>query len=170
MAWTEEWEISYKKEEKLLKEVFKDELIDIFHIGSTSIPTVGYAKPIIDILIVVKDIEKINLFNNEMSSLGYQPRGENGIVERRYFSKGIDNRTHHLHIYEVGNKHIKSHLEFKEFLINNPLEAKKYGELKISLAKQFSNDHYKYQDGKQQFVNELAIKAKIWSLQGRSTY
>ncbi len=44
LAWTEDWGKSYSQEEKILKEVFRDELVDIFHIGSTSIPTIGYAK------------------------------------------------------------------------------------------------------------------------------
>ncbi|MBT2722593.1 GrpB family protein [Bacillus sp. ISL-46] len=170
LSWTEDWGKSYRQEEIKLKKVFKDELIDIFHIGSTSIPTIGYAKPIIDILIVVKDIEKVDLFNDEMRALGYEPRGENGIAGRRYFPKGKDNRTHHLHIFQVGSEHIKTYLDFKEYLIKNPSEAKKYGELKINLAKQFPNDHYKYQDGKQQFVNELADKAKEWALQWKFSY
>lgn len=58
-AWTEDWRKLYQQEEAQLKAVFKDELIGIFHIGSTSIPDIGYAKPIIDIMLVVKDIEKV---------------------------------------------------------------------------------------------------------------
>lgn len=64
--WTEEWGKVYRHEEKLLKGILKDEIVDIFHIGSTSVPAVGYAKPIIDILTVVKNIEKIDLFNGEL--------------------------------------------------------------------------------------------------------
>jgi GrpB-like predicted nucleotidyltransferase (UPF0157 family) len=162
-AWTEDWGILYQQEEEKLKTVFKDELIDIFHIGSTSIPAIGYAKPIIDILVVVKDIEKVDRYNAEMEKLGYEPRGENGIIGRRYFPKGKNNRTHHLHIFQAGSEQIKSHLDFKEYLIEHPNEAKKYGKLKISLAKQFPNDHYKYQNGKQQFVANLSGKAKEWA-------
>ncbi|RKL64713.1 hypothetical protein CR203_24835 [Salipaludibacillus neizhouensis] len=167
LAWTDDWGKSYCQEEKVLEEVFREELVDIFHIGSTSIPTIGYAKPIIDILIVVKDIENVDLYNNEMLELGYEPKGENGIAGRRYFQKGKDNRTHHLHIFQVESEHIKNHLDFKEYLIKNTEEAKKYGELKINLAKQFPNEHHKYQNGKQQFVNELADKAKEWSSERR---
>ncbi|WP_420489379.1 GrpB family protein [Neobacillus niacini] len=36
----------------MIKDVFKNELIDIFHIGSTSIPTIVYAKPINDIIAI----------------------------------------------------------------------------------------------------------------------
>ncbi|MED4404035.1 GrpB family protein [Metabacillus fastidiosus] len=163
-AWTENWENLYSQEEAVLKDIFKDELIGIFHIGSTSIRAVGYAKPIIDILIVVKDIEKVDLYNSDMFVLGYEAKGEYGIAARRYFSKGKSDRTHHVHIFQIGNEHIKTHLAFKEYLIENPAEAKRYGELKINLAKQFPNEHHEYQTGKQQLVNELAEKAKKWAL------
>ena len=88
LPWTTEWEKIYSKEEVILKDVFDDELIDIFHIGSTSIPPVGYAKPIIDILIVVKNIETVDLYNDKMKSIGYEPRGEYGISRQKVFSKG----------------------------------------------------------------------------------
>ena len=168
-AWTEDWEKQYFLEESLLKEVFKDDLVHIFHIGSTSIPRIGYAKPIIDILIVVKNINHVDLYNNEMASLGYIPKGENGIEGRRYFSKGKDKKTHHVHIFQLGNEHIKTHLDFKAYLINNPVEAKTYGDLKVKLKQQFPNDHYKYQQGKQHFVDELGVKAKEWALQRKSS-
>ena len=132
-AWTEEWEKRYFLEKSILKEVFKSDLLNIFHIGSTSIPTIGYAKPIIDILIVIRDIEKIDLYNRELVALGYEPKGENGIVGRRYFTKGREKRTHHLHIFEIGNENIRTHLNFKEYLLNNPIEAKEYGNIKVNL-------------------------------------
>lgn len=162
LPWTEDWGKSYSYEEKILNDIFKKELVGIFHIGSTSIPSIGYAKPIIDILIIVKSIRKVDLYNEKMLLLGYKPRGENGITGRRYFSKGKENRTHHIHIYQVGNKNIKTHIDFKEYLIRHPIDAKRYGELKIALAKQFPDDTYKYQVGKEQFLNELVEKVKDW--------
>ncbi|MED4763739.1 hypothetical protein ABHN05_07440 [Brevibacillus laterosporus] len=33
LPWMEEWVKSYSQEEKILKEICKDELIDIFHIS-----------------------------------------------------------------------------------------------------------------------------------------
>ncbi|OZI10475.1 hypothetical protein CEW92_16725 [Bacillaceae bacterium SAS-127] len=161
-AWTEDWGKLYSQEEGVLKEVFGDELVDIFHIGSTSIPTIGYAKPIIDILIVVNDIEKVDLYNGDLLAVGYEAKGEFGIAGRRYFPKGGDNRTHHVHIFQVGSEHIQAHLDFKEYLIRHPMDAKRYGELKINLAKQFPNEHHKYQEGKQSFIHELVGKVQEW--------
>ena len=81
---------------------------------------------------------------------------------RRYFPKGRDNRTHHVHIFQAGNEAIKAHLDFKEYLLEHPLEAKKYGDLKRKLAKQFPYNTDLYQDGKEKFVNELVEKATVW--------
>ncbi|WP_068983416.1 MULTISPECIES: GrpB family protein [Lysinibacillus] len=166
--WTEDWVTQFYKEEIILKDIFKDELLEIHHIGSTAIPTIGFAKPIVDILVIVNDIEKVDLYNEKMSSIGYDPRGENGIPGRRYFPKNKERRTHHVHIYQEGNENIRIHLDFKEYLINNPEDARSYGDLKIKLAKQFPNDIYKYQEGKEFFVNELVKKAINWSLKRTS--
>ncbi|MFG6494538.1 GrpB family protein [Fictibacillus sp. UD] len=163
LPWTEKWGKMYLEEENKLKAIFKDELIEIYHIGSTSIPSVGYAKPIIDILIVVNDIEKVNLFNDEMLCLGYEPRNEHGITGRRYFTKGKLKRSHHIHIFQIGNKNIDAHLSFKDYLNNNPEDAKKYGDLKKVLAKQFPDDTHKYQEIKEKFVDELIKNAVDWN-------
>ncbi|KMJ57128.1 glutamate-rich protein GrpB [Bacillus sp. LL01] len=160
--WTKDWELVYDQEQNLLKEILKDELVDIFHIGSTSVPAIGYAKPIIDILIVVKEIEKVDRYNETLQKVGYEPKGENGIAGRRYFPKGKQSRTHHVHVFQVGNEHIQTHLDFKIYLMAHPEEAKAYGELKLKLARQFPENHYKYQEGKQEFVNELVERARSW--------
>ena len=161
--WTNEWGELYRLEEKVLRSLFNDELVDITHIGSTSIPPVGYAKPIIDILIVVRNIESVDTYNDKLELIGYEPKGEFGIPGRRYFPKGKDNRSHHVHIFQTGNQAIQAHLDFKEYLLAHPMEAKKYGEVKRELAKKFPQNTYLYQDGKEQFVNELVEKANVWS-------
>lgn len=161
--WTEEWAKLYLHEEKILINIFENELQGIYHIGSTSVPPIGFAKPIIDILLVVNDLEKVEQYNEKMLSQGYLPRGENGISGRRYFPKGKDKRTHHLHIYQVGHENIKIHLDFKEYLLHNSDDAKAYGQLKIKLAEQFPDDTHKYQDGKEHFVNGLVDKATNWN-------
>ncbi|MEA3318652.1 MAG: GrpB family protein [Bacillota bacterium] len=158
--WTKEWEIAYDEEQKLLKEILEDEMVHIFHIGSTSVPAIGYAKPIIDMLIVVKDIEKVDRYNEALRKMGYEPKGENGIAGRRYFPKGKQHRTHHVHILQVGNEHIQTHLDFKMYLWAHPEEAKAYGEIKLKLAKQFPDNHHMYQEGKQDFMNELVERAR----------
>lgn len=61
----ESWPILFQQEAQIIKEVLKDEIVAMHHIGSTSIPGC-YSKPIIDILLEVKDIEMIDSYNNKM--------------------------------------------------------------------------------------------------------
>lgn len=163
VPWTKDWGESYNQEANILKEIFRNELLDIFHIGSTSIQCIGYAKPIIDILIVVHTIEKVDLFADKMQSIGYVARGEYGIAGRRYFPKGLDKRTHHVHIYQQGHENIEKHLSFKTYLLNNPDIAQEYGDLKMKLASKYSDDTHLYQKGKEAFVNKLVIQSLQWT-------
>ena len=89
------WAARFRKEAVFLKSIFGPEMLDVHHIGSTSVPGLA-AKPIIDLLVEVADISKIDAYNDRLSELGYIPKGEFGIPGRRFFIKGSEeNRTHH---------------------------------------------------------------------------
>lgn len=64
------------------------------------------AKPVIDMLLEVVSLSDLDRLDHVMVDLGYRPRGENGIARRRYYTKGGDARTHHLHAFVVGDEPI----------------------------------------------------------------
>ncbi|WP_262174692.1 GrpB family protein [Saccharococcus sp. Marseille-Q5394] len=147
MPFSERWSLEFEKEAAVLQEILGTEIIEIHHIGSTSVRGLS-AKPIIDIMPVVKDISRIDQYNGMMAGIGYEAKGENGIAGRRYFQKGGDERTHHIHIYEDGSQEIFRHLAFRDFLRAHPEKAKAYGNLKEKLAQQFLYDIESYINGK----------------------
>jgi len=158
----ENWERKFDEESRLIKRIFGNELIGIHHIGSTSVRGLK-AKPIIDIMPVVKNIRKIDGFNEQMTAIGYECMGELGMKGRRYFRKGGDNRTHQVHVFQEDNKEdIARHLAVRDYLRTHPDEANRYGELKESLAKRYPADIEAYMDGKDSFVKELEGKALAW--------
>ncbi|KRE96712.1 hypothetical protein ASG89_30935 [Paenibacillus sp. Soil766] len=150
---------------KVLQDIFQTEIVDIQHVGSTSVPSIGYAKPIIDILIIVKNIERVSLCNEQMISAGYRVRGENGIPNRRYFSKGDLVRTHHVHIYQQGDSRILTYLDYKAYLLQHPTEAEKYGQLKLDILASYSNDQY--QQVKENHITHMVEKALRWGEEER---
>ncbi|MBE4910379.1 GrpB family protein [Bacillus luteolus] len=160
-SYNENWSQDYQREAERIRAIFAPIILDIYHIGSTSVPGLS-AKPVIDILVEVSLLEKVDNFNQDMEQLGYEARGENGIPRRRYFQKGGDNRTHHVHIFEKGNTEIERHVIFRDYLINHPQEANRYGSLKEELAEKFPYDIEKYISGKDPIVKELDEKAKQW--------
>ncbi|PAD21279.1 GrpB family protein [Terribacillus saccharophilus] len=155
------WKRMFSEEARKLKTIFGNEIVHIYHIGSTSVPELK-AKPIIDILPVVGNIHIVDNHNEEMKNIGYESKGENGIPGRRYFQKGGDKRTHHVHIYQLGNYEIKRHLAFRDYLLVHPEVKKRYGQLKGRLAVKFPNDVESYISGKEQLVKEIEAKALEW--------
>lgn len=160
-SYNEQWLSMFEKEANVLLDILGLEIIDIYHIGSTSVNGLK-AKPIIDIMPVVKDINRIDKFNISMIAIGYKPKGENGISQRRYFQKGGDHRTHHVHIYQLGNSEIDRHLAFRDYLRAHSDVAKKYGDLKEYLSQLFPYDIESYIKGKEQLAFEIERKAMIW--------
>ena len=53
------WPQKYREEEKRLKQILGENCMAMYHIGSTSVPGLA-AKPILDILPVVKSLEKVD--------------------------------------------------------------------------------------------------------------
>lgn len=155
------WKSDFEIEAKRLQTIFGSELTEIHHIGSTSVYGLA-AKPIIDMMPIVKDLTKVNAFDEKMMAIGYEAMGEFGIPGRRYFRKGANERTHHIHLFEKGSPHIKRHLAFRDFLREHPHFAKTYGDLKEDLVRKFPNDMEAYIAGKADFVRELEKKALEW--------
>lgn len=157
-----QWPRLYAEEAARLAAVFGDELVAIHHIGSTSVPGLQ-AKPVIDILPVVRNIAAVDRLNDALIALGYEPMGEYGIPGRRYFRKGPDLRTHHVHVFGVGSHlAIDRHLAVRDYLRADLAAARAYGDLKERLAAQFPADIEAYMDGKDAFVKDLEGKALLW--------
>ena len=84
VPYNEEWPKLFQQEAVLIRQVLEREIIDIHHIGSTSVPGL-HAKPIIDIIPVVKSISNVDNYTKSMEDIGYEALGENGLSGRRYF-------------------------------------------------------------------------------------
>ena len=154
------WEKEYKKEEKLLKKLLKDEIIEIHHVGSTSIKGL-MAKPIIDILIVIKSLNNIEKIDKILSLYNYHNRGNQGIEDRIFFAKGSDDaRTHYIHFTEPNSNTYYDLMYFKKYLEEHPNYLKEYCNLKKELAEKYSLDRKKYTEGKSDFIKNIIKLAK----------
>lgn len=156
------WKLKFEAIKEKLIHVFANEVISIEHFGSTSVESM-LAKPIIDVLVIVKDINKVDSYNEEMLELGYIAKGENGIVNRRYFQKLADdgvNHLEHIHCYQVGNEKAKAEIMFRDYLRSSESARNKYSKLKLEAAKIFENDPEKYQEYKSNLIEQLTKEAK----------
>jgi len=163
------WGAAFADEARRLAGVFGDALIAIHHVGSTSIAGL-HAKPIIDILVVLRETETIDRFSAPMERLGYRVRGEcldaeiPGTPGRFYFTKNRgDERTHHVHACAAGHPEIADKLAFRDYLRAHPRRAAEYGALKARLAAAHRHDNIAYMHGKDAYVKSLLDDARRWS-------
>lgn len=156
------WREQYETEAARLTAVFQPILVSIHHIGSTAIPGIK-AKPIIDMMIVVRKITAVNQLIEPMATLGYISKGENGIPGRHYFRRGSDDKhTHHLHVYPTNHPEIARHLNFRDYLRQHRAAATAYSLLKERLAEQYVTEPAIYTESKTAFIQNIDQKALHW--------
>ena len=157
------WKDAFEAEATQIAQALGDVVVSVHHIGSTAIPGIA-AKPIIDILLEVDDLVRLDNGTSAIERLGYEAMGEFGISGRRYFRKndasGI--RTHQVHAFQAGSGEGERHLAFRDYLIAHPVEAREYGALKQRLAKDHPDDIDAYMDGKDSYIKERERKAIAW--------
>ena len=137
-------------------------IIGIYHIGSTSVAGIK-AKPILDFVIEVENLEDVIQAAPEFEAIGYESKGEYGIPGRQFFTRDTDgDRTHHLHVFQIGHPDIERHTVFRDFLRANPDAAREYEKLKEKLAKRFPKQSGNYTAAKSDFILSMDEVARYW--------
>jgi len=141
----------------------------IEHIGSTAVPGCC-AKPIIDMLAVVSDIELVE--PEALTRAGWLLVPEPGDQEERRLSfcrPSEELRTHHLHVVEERSSSWRDWIAFRDCLRTHPEMASQYGKLKRRLASAHGsdpNDRSAYRAGKTVFVRTALRTSRRSELSG----
>ena len=143
------WPELFRREAEAVGRILGSNMKEIHHIGSTAVPGLA-AKPVIDMMPVVWELEAVEACYAQFEAIGYECMGEFGIPGRRYFRKGGDDRTHQIHIFCADSQ--------KDI----DRQAAAYGALKLQLARQFPEDLEGYCEGKDAFVKQLEQRALAW--------
>jgi GrpB-like predicted nucleotidyltransferase (UPF0157 family) len=155
------WSELFQQEAVQLRAALGDRVVRIEHVGSTSIPGLD-AKPILDIVVAVRDMSEVAAFEQAVRPLGYIHQVENDQPGRLYFPKRLpDNRsTHHLNITELGTECWFTHVAFRDYLREHPEAREEYRKLKLDLARRHSTDRAAYQEGKGAFIERVLSLAR----------
>jgi GrpB-like predicted nucleotidyltransferase (UPF0157 family) len=151
-SWTE----LYEQEAAKLQPIFDGHVVGMEHVGSTSIPDLC-AKPIVDVLVGLRELELTNEQIGGMSELGYLFLGEHGLPGRLFFRK--DPRTHHVHVVEHGGEHWERQLTFRDTLRADEEERKRYDAFKRRLAAE-GHPREVYSELKTPFIREVEARAR----------
>ncbi|MPM95718.1 hypothetical protein SDC9_142873 [bioreactor metagenome] len=131
----------------------------ISHIGSTSIDTI-WAKPIIDILVEIKQDCSWNILKDLLLGSGYICMSETNkrlSFNKGYTVDGFAKEVFHLHLRYSGDN---DELYFRDYLKEYPETAKAYENLKMDLWHKHEHNRDAYTDGKTDFVKKCTAEAK----------
>jgi GrpB-like predicted nucleotidyltransferase (UPF0157 family) len=126
----------------------------IHHVGSTSVPGLA-AKPIIDIMIGVDDLDRSRPCIELLGHLRYVYAPYRTDVMHWFCKPNPSQRTHHLHLVPTGSQRFRDVITFRDLLRASPAARDEYEQLKRSLADQHPTDRDAYTDGKTDLINRL---------------
>lgn len=155
------WPQRFTEEKQRLVSALPADIAIIHHIGSTAVDGL-MAKPIIDILLEVDVVERLDGCSEAFEALGYECMGEFGMPGRRYFRKGGLDRTHQIHAFNTGSDDALRHLAFRDYMRAFPAVAEEYVRLKVQVAAASDNDIRRYSEGKAAFVSQHEQRALKW--------
>ena len=150
-----QWPSRFEAARALLERVAADWLEGgIHHIGSTSIPGLA-AKPVIDMMAGVRELEEARAAFAPLAEAGYEYRPHRPGTH--HSSKGAaPGHSHQLHLTEPDSDLWLERLAFRDALRASPELAAEYAELKLRLAP----DPGTYTVLKRPFVVEQAVCAE----------
>lgn len=159
------WVQEFEKRAEILKSIFGSELLSVDHMGSTSIPDM-FAKPQIDILVVVKNLEKVKDFYSAMEKAGFKPMGTEYVgIGDEYFTENSSDGTRlsGVHVFEKGHFEINETLNFRNYLRANKSDRDLYSSTKKSLYERNPENIGAYGSGKGDVIQEIKARATQWA-------
>lgn len=160
--YNQNWPELFEKEKARILPSVSEFTVAIEHIGSTSVPGLE-AKPIIDMILGVKNVTDLKKCLKQLIDLGYEYKTKTfiAIPDRNVFHRYTATNTgYHVHCVVYNQDFWKTQLSFRDYLRKHPEDAKKYGNLKVTNAKNFKHDRKAYGVSKTELIHSILEKAK----------
>jgi GrpB-like predicted nucleotidyltransferase (UPF0157 family) len=120
------------------------------HVGSTAVPGL-IAKPVVDLLVTVPDVDDEPAFRPPLEALGLVLRARE--PGHRFFRPPAGQpRTVHVHVCDRGSVWEREYLVFRDRLRADPDLVARYAELKERLAAELGADRTAYTVAKAEFI------------------
>lgn len=154
-TYSSEWPELFACEKALLEQVLSSWLVaEVEHIGSTAVLGLS-AKPIIDIMAPVYDLESSRSAIQAAQALQYCYYPYKPEQMHWFCKPSPAHRTHHLHLVPWRSSLWHERLAFRDALRQSPLLASRYASLKSDLASRYPRDREAYTEGKASFISSV---------------
>lgn len=161
LPYTAKWKKEFNRVKQQIIDVTGLEENRIQHIGSTAINDMP-AKPIIDILLGVHDILKVDkTIIKELASIGFlrlRVERPDEIVLAKFTDDTYEVKTHYIHMVDLDKELWKNQLFFRDYLKANEVAREEYRMIKVTSAIQKGININSYTDLKEPFVKRIFSK------------
>ena len=156
LPYDKEWKTAFEKIKNEIEDVIGDLIINIEHVGSTSVEGLS-AKPCIDLDVVIKDYSVFDEVVRRLEKTGYIHEGNLGIKDREAFkySDKPHLMRHHMYVCPQASEELHRHITFRDYLRSNPDAVKKYSVVKEMAANLYPDDIDKYIEYKTPCIEEM---------------
>jgi GrpB-like predicted nucleotidyltransferase (UPF0157 family) len=156
------WPTKFEREATVLAEALGSHVVGgVHHVGSTAVPGLT-AKPIIDIMIGVRDLDSSRPCIALLAEYDYCYAPHRQEVMHWFCKPDPSRRTHHLHLVPTGSPRFTDVLAFRDYLRAHPAAVRQYEELKQWLAIKHADDRDAYTDGKAAMISDMTAEARRW--------
>jgi GrpB-like predicted nucleotidyltransferase (UPF0157 family) len=130
--------------------------VAVEHIGSTSVPGLA-AKPIVDVLVVVSDVDDESSYATALEDAGFVLR----VRETGHRMFRTPDKDVHIHVYGSGDQAVGDYLAFRDRLRADDADRTLYAKAKRELAQRPWSDMNHYADAKTEVITQILGRARI---------
>ena len=160
----ERWPERYQLVRRRVQAALGAAALRVEHIGSTSVPGLA-AKPIIDVLVTVQDVEDEAAFVPPLERAGFVLR----VREPGHRMVRTPARDVHVHLYEPDDDEVTAYLDLRDWLRVDADDRALYARTKRRLATRTWTDMNEYADAKTDVITAILGRARAWrASQGRT--
>jgi GrpB-like predicted nucleotidyltransferase (UPF0157 family) len=152
-----EWPRLFSREDGRIRATLGDAVLLLEHVGSTSVPELA-AKPIIDLLLVVRDSGAEASYVPALEAAGYILRVREPDWSEHRCLKGPDTAIN-LHVFSDGTAEIERMLRFRDRLRQDEADRHLYERTKRELAGRTWRHMQHYAQAKSAVVEEILARA-----------
>lgn len=147
------WPARYDEVAALVRSALGERVLDLVHVGSTSVPGL-WAKPVIDMDLTVADSGDEPAYLPELEAAGFVLRVREPEWEQHRCLR-LESPHSNLHVFSPGAMEPQRHRAFREWLTANGADREAYGELKRELSTRSFDSVMLYNNEKGALVYEI---------------
>jgi GrpB-like predicted nucleotidyltransferase (UPF0157 family) len=151
------WPSRFAELEARIRMALGDAALAVEHIGSTSVPRLA-AKPIIDVLVVVADLEDEPSYVPALQDAGFVLR----VREAGHRMFRTPERDVHIHVCPSGDRAIRDYLDLRDWLRVDESDRALYEGVKRDLAQRPWSDMNHYAEAKSDVIQQVLGRARAW--------